>query len=234
MDYLRLILLLLGAVAVVGIYLWSRRNTSLSSDRMSPASTRHEPSLGEEAFEALDVSDEVVDLPAVDEAVAQKDEAAPGASGQIAPPAVDPVPATRDDLIVALTLLAPINEAYSGNAIQAAAQAAELVLSAHQVYQCWGEGEHSSPLFSLANLLEPGSLDFSAEEDVAIPGLCLMLRLPGPHPGAEAFEKMLACGQGLVERLGGTLCNDRRIDLTPQYLNHLREQILVFDHQSEV
>ncbi len=227
MDYLRLILLLLGAAVVAGIYLWSRRGTSA-------ASMRHEPSLQEKSFKSLTISDEMPAMPTVDEAivsVAVADEAEPHVSEQPTLSGNDTV--TREDLIIALTLLAPVNEAYSGYAIQAAAEEAKLVLSAHKVYQFLGANGASVPLFSLANLLEPGSLDFSGEEDVAIPGLCLMLRLPGTLAGAEAFEKMLACGQGLAAQLGGSLCNERRISLTPQYLNHLREQILVFDHQSE-
>ncbi len=227
MDYLRLVLLFTGLAVIAGIYLWSRRGTS--ADRISTADTRHEPSLGEGAFDALDVSAEEQGLPELGQAVTGTSDGEP----VLASATADVAPSARDDLIIALTLLAPVNEAYSGNAIQAAAREAELVLSAHKVYQCLVAEENSVAIFSLASLLEPGSLDFSGEEDAAVPGLCLMLRLPGPLTGTEAFEKMLACGQGLATRLGGTLCNERRSSLTPQYLNHLREQILVFDHQSE-
>ena len=82
-----------------------------------------------------------------------------------------------------------------------------------------------TPLFSVANMLEPGTFDLRTVDQLETPGVVLFLQLPGPFDGLTAFEKMLETARRLEDQLGGQLLDRQRCDLTGQAVEHLREEL---------
>jgi cell division protein ZipA len=81
------------------------------------------------------------------------------------------------------------------------------------------------PQFSVANMLNPGTLDPAHMDDLTTVGVSMVLQLPGPRDGMESFETMLSCAQSLAARLGGQVLDGSRSALTPQGIEHIREGI---------
>jgi FtsZ-interacting cell division protein ZipA len=83
--------------------------------------------------------------------------------------------------------------------------------------------------FSVANMVEPGTFDPTVLiEGIETPGVTLFAVLPGPLPAMPTFERMLSCGRRLAEMLGADLLDENRNTFTKQTEAHLRERIAEF------
>jgi cell division protein ZipA len=83
----------------------------------------------------------------------------------------------------------------------------------------------------MANMLEPGYLEPSALQGDYVHGLVLFAVLPAPRPGSETLADMLATARRMAQRLRGELADADRSSLTPQTIQHLREQVLEFERR---
>jgi len=141
-------------------------------------------------------------------------------------PEADPTPVGEEKIVV-LNVVAPEGEAFTGPAVVEALESAGLRLGEHDIFQRSLETRSGTvALFSVANILEPGSFDMHAIENFQTPGLAFFLRLPGPYDGLAAFEQMHGCAKAVSETLGGRLLDSRRCNLTNQAVEHIREELI--------
>ncbi len=156
---------------------------------------------------------------------AGKDRRAPGSGGD--PPAPR---GTGRELLIVLTILTPGERDLAGPVIREALTAFDLRPDDLGMFHHYGNrrGRVSDPVFSVANVLEPGVFDLAAMDELATPGLCLFLRRPGPLPATVAFDLMLDVGSRLSRALEAVLCDDQRCRLTVQATQALRERVVHF------
>jgi len=88
-----------------------------------------------------------------------------------------------------------------------------------------GERQSGHFMFSLTNLVNPGTFDREQMTTLTTPGLTLFMQLPGPENGVKTFEKMLNTAQTLKKELDGELCDETRSALTYQTISHIKERI---------
>jgi len=132
-----------------------------------------------------------------------------------------------EELIVVVTVLAHPGRYFAGTAIHAELAESGLRPGAMQIYHrpaSPGGGDRDA-LFSVANVVNPGTLDPRDAPELRSPGLALILRLPGPADPHAAFEAMIEAGHRLAAVLDGVLCDATRSTLSTQAVNHLRERI---------
>ena len=84
-------------------------------------------------------------------------------------------------------------------------------------------------LFSVANMLQPGTFDLNTMENFATVGVTLFLPLPAPTSSFEAFEEMLQTAQDLVRSIDGELRDDQRNMMTGQTIEHYRQRVRDFE-----
>lgn len=84
-------------------------------------------------------------------------------------------------------------------------------------------------VFSVASMVEPGTFDLDKMVAMTYPGVTLFAQLPGPVPGIEAMNELVACGKRLQERLGGTLQDERGVPLTVHRIERLRQEVRDFE-----
>jgi len=94
-----------------------------------------------------------------------------------------------------------------------------------------GEIKVKNPIFSIANMLEPGMFDPQRITQFTTPGLALFMRVPGPFGGRVAFELMLKTAQRIAESLEGELRNEKHQPLAPQVIYAIRERIANFERR---
>ena len=78
------------------------------------------------------------------------------------------------------------------------------------------------PLFSLANMVEPGNFDINTMEQMNTPGLVMFQCLPSPIDPQVIFELMLNTAQRLAEILAADVCDDSRKLIDESKLNSIR------------
>ena len=91
-------------------------------------------------------------------------------------------------------------------------------------------GKTNGPvIFSVANMLNPGTFDLNSMTDFRTSGVSLFLALPSPTNNLEAFDHMLEVAIHLKESLDGELKDDHRNVMTSQTIEHYRQRIKDFE-----
>jgi len=95
-----------------------------------------------------------------------------------------------------------------------------------------GEGD---VLFSMANIVKPGTFDLAHFEVFETVGLSFFLTLPvsvGSH--MQAFEQMVDVVQAMAKALDANLLDENRSVLTGQTIEHYRERVRDFSRREQL
>lgn len=187
---LRIILILAGALLILGLYLWERYRRA--SARQTPPAAEQQP----------------VQQPP-------------------AKPHTPPPPMGAPQQVFVLHVIS--RENLRGPDIIAALNAADMQPGPMRIFhrylsapEAW---QSPAPVFSLANMVEPGHIPAEDAENFSTPGLALFMPLPNVQDGMTAFEDMFAAARQLAEKLDAEVCDEQRNILTLQALEHTRERI---------
>ena len=96
-------------------------------------------------------------------------------------------------------------------------------------HQRLGNQPKGPVIFSVANILNPGSFDLNAMDSFTTVGVSMFLALPSPINNLDAFEKMLVVAKQLCATLGGELRDDSRNLMTAQTIEHYRQRVRDFE-----
>lgn len=242
MDELRWILLGVGILIIAGVYGYARlqdwRRDGPPWRRSGRA--QREPFAGYSEPALDDDDDDILGPARVVEPTPTPD---PGGSAEPVPAAEPPVDelagirgrAVGEEKIIALSVMAPETGPYNGAGVAEVLESAGLRLTAQGVFQRTLETDDGPvALFTVANIVEPGTFDASNPGATQTPGIVLIMQLPAPFDGLAAFEMMLTTARRVAQTLGGQLLDGRRCDLTTQAIEHLREELLEYRRRARV
>jgi FtsZ-interacting cell division protein ZipA len=143
-------------------------------------------------------------------------ESVPPAAPAIEPPAATPVivdwPAAEASEVLTVRLVS-LGERFSGRAVRMALASEGFVLGKFSIFH--KPAADGRALLSIASLNKPGTFDTQSIDLQRYSGLNLFTVLPGPMPGPDAVDELLACAQVLSQRLRGTLQDEQGAPLTP-------------------
>ncbi|MBK1691531.1 cell division protein ZipA [Ectothiorhodospira mobilis] len=132
----------------------------------------------------------------------------------------------EEEKILVLHVQAPEGEVFLGVDLEAALEELGMRFGDMDIYHLkLSDGQREHTLFSLANMVNPGTFDPEQMHAFTTPGVSLFLRLPGPCNPVESFEAMLTCADRLAEHLGGQVLDASRSTLTLQGRQHTREEV---------
>jgi len=138
------------------------------------------------------------------------------------------------DRIVTLYLAARAGETLNGADIVVACERAGLAYGHMGIFHRLDEHHpERGPIFSLANLVKPGSFDMGRLGDIRTPGVSLFMTLPGPLPALDAWETLLPAAQRMAELLDAVLLDEERNALGRQRIAHLREEMRNYDRKRD-
>lgn len=131
------------------------------------------------------------------------------------------------DRVVTIYVVAPDQTEFTGNNLLDAFAAVDLRHGEMGIFHHYGTGQLYAPmpLFSVANMLEPGTFPIAVMEGFTTPGLALFLCLPCRLDPGMVFELMLNTAQRLAERLNGQVLDDAREPLSAAGIEHLRRSM---------
>lgn len=219
MDNLRWILLGAGVLFVLAIYLLSRKRRS---DKDTYTYVEPEEEFG---FAATD-------LDAVDEGVGEVrviastrdddfperelyDEPFPNEEETSTEP--PPVP----ELITVYIMTTSDDQRFTGDRINSAARSCGLVFGDMDIYHRLDDADR--PVFSLANMLNPGSFDPATMLELQTTGLAVFMQLEMVEDPDAAIDDMLSSAYQISELLGGRLCNHKHTEISQQDTEEYRE-----------
>ncbi len=97
------------------------------------------------------------------------------------------------------------------------------------IFHRHAKGKTGPVLFSVANILNPGTFDLNTISDFSTRGLCFFLTLPNVINNMQAFDEMLRTAQYVCDGLDAELKDDYRSVMTAQTIEHYRERVQNFE-----
>ena len=233
MESLRWILLAAGAVFVIVIYFLGRsrrrRNHSMVDDMDAelPEFTAHSLDDVDEGVgavriisrDASDISDEDLSSFPGDEEALEQAASEEGDNSELE----EAAPTLPNDIVV-LYILAKPNKQLIGSQVNSSAQAMGLSFGEMNIFHYRKDNRN---VFSLANMLEPGSFDATTIHDLKTTGLTVFMQIQGDDP-LDDLTEMLQRSYQLAGLLDARLCNHRREPLTEQDAENYRTQVSTF------
>jgi cell division protein ZipA len=212
---LRWVLVGLGAALILGVYLWGRGTLQRFVPKAKPIKLWLPRTDAEDPWAP---------------ASAAAEESAPVADAQAR--LETPQPPGLPERVITIRFVSKDKELGSEKVILAL-RAAGLQHGRYGIFHRVGEGGSDDPVFSVANLTEPGSFDLSRLSQSTIPGMSFFMVLPGPGDPVARFDLMVETARSLAHDLNAELHDEKGSSWSIQRERYLREELIEYRHQRE-
>lgn len=226
MSLLQWALLIVGAAAVIAVYILSRRGTRLPQDWEPPSARTNVPRVGPRpGADQMDMFGQ-----GGEGSVAREfDEFGVGRPRKRTAPELSPEGAAaateikpREEKIVTLLIAEREGTAIFGPKIHLALQAHGLQFGEHRIYHRLQNGK---TVFSVASLVKPGVLDPAEQNGFSTPGLTVFMLLPGPGRPQLTLQDMVATTQALASSLNAEVFDANRKPFTADTARQLQADV---------
>jgi len=225
MNNLFLILGIIGLMISGALIWWYYRvKTKESEENIHHSEHYFDEELIEAKPESNKKSDLLLEPPLLDEPVEESVES----EKETVP---EPEPVKKKELFIVLYVMAQQENGFTGTDIFSVLKEQGLNYGKMKIFHHHGIGELKvkDSIFSIANIVEPGTFDPREMAEFTTSGLVLFMRLPGPFGGRVAFELMLNSAQRIAEMLEGVVKDERNRPLSPENIEIIRERISEFE-----
>ena len=136
------------------------------------------------------------------------------------------------DRIVSLYVAAKAGNKLRGQDIVVAAEKAGLTFGHMDVFHRLVDGKPElGPIFSVANIIKPGSFEMARIAEIETPAIAFFLTLPAPVAALDAWETMEPAAQRMADLLDGVVLDEERNALGRQRVQHIRDELRAYDRQ---
>ncbi|MEO6365826.1 MAG: cell division protein ZipA [Luteimonas sp.] len=229
---LRIGILVAGAILFLAIVWFGKPRKGAQGRRVEGRDTgRMEPTLGAQIESDLARSGGFADETAVQSELDLLDETLGATSGNSELGRRD----SEDfDKIISLYVAARAGQQLHGSDIVVAGEKAGLTFGHMNVFHRLVEAHpERGPIFSVANIMKPGSFDMAGIQALETPAIAFFLTLPAPLSALEAWDTMLPTAQRMAELLDGVVLDEERNALGRQRIAHIRDELRAYDRQHE-
>lgn len=143
-------------------------------------------------------------------------------------------PAEPDEVLI-INVMARKGERFSGGDLLQALMEQKMKFGAMDIFHRHTDDEGYGPvIFSLANMVVPGTFNLAAMRDFSTPGVSIFMSLPVEAESIAAFDTMAATAKALAQELGGELKDENRSVMTRQTIEHSRQRVVEYERKKKL
>ncbi|NOH32035.1 cell division protein ZipA [Vibrio chagasii] len=156
------------------------------------------------------------------------------AKESVAPQAAAPVEETKQDEelgleVVVLNVHCAGEIPFIGTELFRSMENNGLTYGEMSIYHCFAQStDEPKVIFSVANMMQPGTLEHDDPADFTTKGISFFMTLPCYGQADQNFNVMLSAAQKIADDMGGNVLDESRNLMTPNRLSDYRKQIRDF------
>lgn len=132
--------------------------------------------------------------------------------------------------VLIINIMAPEGRLFEGKRLLGEFNKSGMRLGDMDIFHCYDDAEgNGEVLFSIVNMIAPGTFDAANEDSFTTPGISFFMTLPLKNDSMRAFEVMERVAKVMAHNLGGELKDEHRSIMTAQTLEHCRQRIREFE-----
>ncbi len=132
--------------------------------------------------------------------------------------------------VIVINVMAKQGEMFAGSDLLPILLQQDMRLGKMSIFHKHANKDGNGPvMFSMANMVKPGTFDISQMEEFSTPGVSLFLQLPNVNGNMKSFEQMLETANIIKDNLEGDLKDEHRSVITRQTIEHCRQRIQDFE-----
>lgn len=212
-------------------------NDSSASEYEEEYTNQHEPDLGDysslddenasEEQERVGVTTEEDDI---DEQAAAEPSARTSETKEDAEPKYE-----EPDEVLIFNVMAKSGRRFAGTDLLNALMQENMKFGNMDIFHRHQDNDGDGPvLYSLANMVVPGTFNLAEMENFSTPGVTMFLSLPVEGDSLAVYNDLAATAKKLADTLGGELKDENRSVMTGQTVEHGRQRVIEYERKRKL